>query len=282
VPKLKVNDFNLKHSLECGQIFRQEKVGDWYYVNSRDRLFKLRQKNETLEYDGVDEEFVVNFCALDVDLDAILKKLCVDDHIRRAVRKYRGLRLLRQDPWECLISYICSAANTIPNIRKTVNALAERFGAKIKLDDYESYTFPEPGTLGDIDAIREAKTGFRAEHIVAANGLVTDKYLRALPTSPYEEAKSKLMQIPGVADKIADCVLLFSMGFYQAFPVDTWIRKGMCKMYFKGQQVSAKRIREFASIYFGEYAGYAQEYLFHEWRTTNAGSDAGNGTKSKT
>jgi len=270
VATIEVKDFDLKHTLECGQMFRQEKVGDWYYVNYRDKLFKVRQKGNKLEYEGVDEDFIIRFFALDTDLDSILKKISLDGYMKEATAKYRGLRLLRQDPWECLISYICSAANSIPNIKRTVNLIAERFGKPIKLDNYRSYTFPEPGTLGDVEALKAAKAGFRAESISAANEMVTDRYLQALPSEPFEAARAKLMQIPGVADKIADCVLLFSMGFYQAFPVDTWIQRGMCKLYFNGQKVSAQKIRNFASIYFGEYAGYAQEYLFHKWRMESA------------
>jgi len=273
MPSIKVENFDLKHTLECGQLFRAVKHKGWYYVGSRDRLFKVRQKNDTLQYDGADEEFIVSFLALDMDLESIYQKINVDPHVDAAIQEYRGLRICRQDPWECLVSFICSSANTIENVQKTVRVLSERFGSKIALDDFESHAFPDPGTLSDVASLRELKAGFRADNIAAANNLVTDEYLRALPTAGYEAARERLMHIPGVADKIADCVLLFSMDFLCAFPIDTWIRQVMAEVYFPGQKVSVQKMREFALIYFGEYAGYAQEYLFMKART--------NGTKTR-
>ncbi|MEW6358720.1 MAG: DNA glycosylase [Planctomycetota bacterium] len=277
MPSIEVKDFNLTHTLECGQLFRAVKRKGWYYVGCRDRVFKVRQNDNTLEYDGADEEFLVHFLALDIDLEAIYRKINVDPHIDEAIRQCRGLRICRQDPWECLVSFICSSANTIQNIRKVVERLSERFGQKIRLDDYETYSFPNPGTLNDVESLREAKAGFRAESIAVANNLVTDEYLRALPSAGYEAARDRLMQISGVADKTADCVLLFSMDFLCAFPIDTWVKQVMAKKYFQGQNVSLQKMREFAMIYFGEYAGYAQEYLFHKVRL-----DAGRVKPAKT
>ncbi|NOZ22952.1 MAG: hypothetical protein GXP25_17885 [Planctomycetes bacterium] len=276
MPNIEVNDFDLAHTLECGQLFRAERREGWYYVACRDHLFKVRQQNNMLEYDGVDEEFLVRFFALDLDLEAIYRKINVDPHIDAAIRQCRGLRICRQDPWECLVSFICSSANTITNIRKVVKLLSERFGQKAKLDDYETHTFPKPGTLNDVESLREAKAGFRAESIAVANNLVTDEYLHALPSAGYEAARERLMQISGVADKTADCVLLFSMDFLSAFPIDTWVKQVIAKEYFHGQNVSLHKMREFAMIYFGQYAGYAQEYLYHKARM-----DAGRGKGSR-
>jgi N-glycosylase/DNA lyase len=272
MPILKANDFSLAHTLECGQVFRAAKVGDWYYVNARDRLFKIRQKGDDLTYGGdADDAFLRRYFSLDHDLNEILAKIGLDEHVSKAIEQYRGLRILRQDPWECLISFLCSRAQNIPNIRKTVESICETFGKKVRLDDYVSYTFPAPGQLKDMEGLKAAKTGFRAESIAASNSLHTEESLTALAKPAYPDAKKKLMELPGVADKVADCVLLFSLGFLQAFPVDTWIKQAMCECYFGGQKVSPDKIREFAQIYFGEYAGYAQQYLFYQIRLAKGG-----------
>ena len=272
MPVLKVSDFNLVHTLECGQVFRATKVGDWHYVNARDRLFKVRQTYDDLTYDGdADEAFLRRYFSFDHDLNQILAGIALDEHISKAIEQYRGLRIMRQDPWECLVSFLCSRAQNIPNIKKTVESICETFGKKVRLDDYQSYAFPALGKLRDMEGLKAAKTGFRAESIAAANSLHTEESLSALANLSYADAKKKLMELPGVADKVADCVLLFSFGFLQAFPVDTWIKHGMCEYYFNGQKVSPDKIREFAQIYFGEYAGYAQQYLFYQIRLAKAG-----------
>ena len=271
MPVLKVHDFNLGHTLECGQVFRVAKVGDWYYVNARDLLFKIRQTGDELTYDGADKSFLTRYFSLDHDLSQILGKIALDDHVVKAVEQFRGLRILRQDPWESLISFLCSRAQNIPNIKKTVESICETFGEEARLDDYRSRTFPGPGKLADIEGLKAAKTGFRAESIMAANSRHTEESLGGLAGMSYADAKKKLMELPGVADKVADCCLLFSLGFLQAFPVDTWIKQAMCEHYFNGQKVSPDKIRAFAQIYFGEYAGYAQQYLFHQIRLARAG-----------
>lgn len=274
MPVLKVRDFSLSHTLECGQIFRVNKVGDWYYINVRDRLFKVQQNGDELVYEGrADEQFIKHFFSLDHDLELIYRKISLDEYIEGAIEKFRGLRILRQDPWECLISFLCSTASNIPRIKRTVESICEIFGDEIKLDDYRSWTFPAPGKLSDCEALKMAKAGFRADFIASVNSLVTEEYLKGLAGQPYETAKEKLKQLPGVADKVADCVLLFSLGFLKAFPVDTWVERAMIQYYFEGQKVSVDKIREFGQIYFGEYAGYAQQYLFYQARLAQAGQE---------
>jgi N-glycosylase/DNA lyase len=197
----------------------------------------------------------------------MLRKIALDDRMTEAIEKYRGLRIMRQDPWECLISFLCSLAKNIRNIQNTVENICERFGKPVSLDGRRSWTFPEPGKLSDLKALRGAKAGFRAGYIVNANSQVTEDFLNGLSSLDYPEARAKLMLlVKGVGGKVADCVLLFAYGFLQAFPVDRWIRREMCRIYFGGQKVAADKIREFAQIYFGGYAGYAQEYLFYHAR----------------
>ncbi|ODS31554.1 MAG: 8-oxoguanine glycosylase [Candidatus Scalindua rubra] len=260
--KLKVRDFNLEHTLECGQIFRINKIDGWYYVNTQDKFFKINQIRNEIEFYGVDKEFVVNFFSLKENLPKILKEINKDKYIGKAIDKYRGLRLIKQEPWECLISFVCSSASNISRIKSKLNSLSRSFGKKLTLEKIQDYAFPLPGKINDYKKIMDAKTGFRARYILEANKTVNIKHLNSLRTQSYSLAKDELKKIKGVGDKIADCILLFSLGFNQAFPVDTWIKKIMQLLYFDNNNVSNNRIRAFGMDYFGRYAGYAQQYLY--------------------
>jgi len=260
--KIVVKDFHLEYTLSCGQLFRVFKSEDWYYITLRNRILKVRQLSDQLEFCGIDKKSLIHYFALDEPYPDILAQINKDKHIDKAIRKYHGLRILRQDPWECLISFICSSAANIPKIRLNLELLSQFFGREIGLNNFECYTFPNPGELNDYEQILKAKTGFRAKYIKAANDQITEKFLSSLKKLPYSDAKKALTQIPGVGDKVADCILLFSLGFTEAFPVDTWIKKIVQKIYFRSRKVSNKEVHEFATNYFGRYAGYAQQYLY--------------------
>ena len=260
--KMKVKDFNLEYTLECGQIFRINKVDSWYYVNAQDKFFKISQVENEIEFHGVDKEFIIHFFSLNENLSKILKEINRDKYIKKSIDKYRGLRIIKQDPWECLISFICSSASNIPRIKSNLKALSERFGKKVSLDGVCTYAFPTPGNINNYKKILNAKTGFRARYIFEANSSVNSTNLNSLRTQSYKNAKNELKKINGVGDKVADCILLFSLGFNQAFPVDTWIKKTMQLLYFDNTTVSNEKVREFGLDYFGTYAGYAQQYLF--------------------
>lgn len=272
MPELTVNNFNLVHTLECGQIFRVRKIDDWYYINTRDRFLKVGQKGNRLEFYGVTEDFLIHFFSLDEPFEQILAEINKDKRINEAISRYRGLRLIRQDPWECLISFICSPASNIKKIKSTLDKLSEYFGKKLALDGVESCAFPEPGRINNYAKVKKSGAGFRTRYIIEANkdgAAWTNSFVRVLKTLPYEQAKNELKKILGVGDKVANCVLLFSLGFTEAFPVDVWIKKVMQELYFHNQIVPNRTIEDFALSYFGKYAGYAQEYLYHYRRTLN-------------
>lgn len=265
-----VKDFNLKHTLECGQFFRFKKINDWYFVNSRDKLFKLKQDKNKIYYkfaecngDFDKKEFLISFFRLDEDYEDIARNISKDKHVKKAVSMFKGLRLIKQDPWECAISYICSSAANIPKIQMNIELLSRAFGKKIVLDGFESYTFPEPGSMNNIRKIKKCRVGFRAEFIFEANKKLTK--IDNLKNMDYETARKELMKIKGIGEKVADCVCLFSLGKNEAFPVDTWVNKIMNKLYLKNEK-NRKRISSFAREYFGKNAGYAQEYLFYAIR----------------
>jgi len=264
--RLRIPCFSLQHTLECGQFFRFTKALDTYIIQSSDRIFSLWQKGEFLFFDGVEEPFVVHFFRLDEDLDLIYNEIDRDPVIHQAVEKYRGLRIIRQDPWECLISFLCSSAKAISQIRFMIEVLCKSSGRKICRGNYVGYGFPEPHCMETPLQLEPVKAGFRTKYLVKASQCIDRSDLLSLRSLSYKEARKRLMSHSGVGKKVADCALLYSLDFLEAFPMDTWIRKGLRKFYFRGRKTGEKAMEEFVSNHFGPYAGYAQLYLFHFWR----------------
>jgi len=273
---IKINsaEFSLKHSLECGQIFRWNYLDGWYYVVVRDNVIKIRQDNDNLMFTGnnekVNKEFIGNYFRLDDDYIKIIKNINKDKIIEKAINAYPGLRLIRQDPWECLMSYVCSSITKIPMIKRNLNEMSKYFGREIIFDDKVFYSFPNVGDVNDKNKIKKCGVGFRCDYLYKINNMINKNkdYFNEIKKLDYESAKKELLKLPGVGEKIADCVLLFSLDFTQAFPVDTWVRKFMVNNYFDNdKKANNNKIGEFARDYFGEHAGYAQELLFYYNRT---------------
>ena len=257
------HDFNLDHTLECGQFFRYHKHNGIYYVSHRARLFKIQQKGTKLFYQNCTKQFLTDFFRLDDDYKTITKSISKDAHIRNAIKSLYGLRIIRQDPWECLISYLCSSNANIPKIKMNLRLLAQEYGSKIALDEFSSYTFPKPGELTNLKKLNRCKVGFRAKYIEKVNNKIEYKTLKKMRNMDYLNAKEELIRLPGVGDKIADCVLLFSLDKLNAFPVDVWVQRVVQELYFKKKKVTKAQVREFGQSYFGEYAGYANQFLFY-------------------
>jgi N-glycosylase/DNA lyase len=264
--RLSILDFSLQHTLECGQFFRFTKVLDTYIVQSSNRIFSLRQRREFIFYDGIEEPFLIRFFRLDENLDSIYKEIDQDSVIHQAIQKYRGLRMIRQDPWECLISFLCSSAKTVSHIRSMIEILCKSSGRKISWGNYMGYGFPEPHCIETPLQLEPVRAGFRTKYLVKAGQCIDRNDLLSLRSLSYKEARKRLMRLSGVGKKVADCTLLYSLDFLEAFPMDTWIRKGLRKVYFKGEKAGEKAMEEFVSNHFGPYAGYAQLYLYHFWR----------------
>jgi N-glycosylase/DNA lyase len=263
-------NFSLKHSLESGQFFRFTEQDGFYTVLRGQRYFRVRQDGDILDFDGTDLWFLREFFALDQDHAGIERSLRRDRRLWEALDAYPGLRVLRQDPWECTAAFITSIASNIPRITRNVNDMAREYGMPIRLGAQSSHTFPRPDRLDDEAALRRLKLGFRAAYLVQAARLARSGILEEIASLSYDNAKDTLMVIPGVAEKVADCVLLFAYGRLNAFPVDTWIRKVMIRMFFKGRKVPDRAIRAFASERWGELAGVAQQYLYHWSRRSGA------------
>jgi N-glycosylase/DNA lyase len=200
------------------------------------------------------------------DLAFILDTVNVDAYIDRAIDKFRGMRLLNQEIWETIASFILSQNNNMVRIRKIIRTLSERFGQKVEYDGYVDYTFPTPNTLANagIDKIFECGTGYRASYLWnAANNVLNDiLVLDTLKQLDYVDAKHELMKLQGVGEKVADCICLFSLGHLGALPIDVWIKRIFERVYLC-KTAKTTEIQDFAKHYFGEYVGYAQQYLFH-------------------
>ena len=220
-----------------------------------------------------DWTWLTDYLQADVDWSGVVRTFPDDEPMRAAVAACRGLRLLRQDPWECLASFILSSTKQIVQIRQIVSLLCERYGEPLAVAPaYPSaFAFPCPARLARTTEaeLRACKMGFRAPYLLATARLVANGQfdLARLQSMPIEIARAELMQLPGVGRKIADCILLFAYGFQSAFPVDVWVLKALRQLYFPHRRVTPQRLHRFAAAHFGPRAGYAQQYLFHYMRT---------------
>jgi N-glycosylase/DNA lyase len=266
--------FSLDQTLGCGQVFRWEQAADgWWYGVAEDRVIKIRQDGSTLEFKGADRSFIRHYFSLDLDLATIIKKIDRDPFIHAAISRCTGLRLVRQSPWECTVSYICSTNSNIPTIRRRIASLAERYGDPIGFEGTTYYTFPGPSSISckGNEGLTVCKLGYRQPYVFGTSCTVTDEeaWEETIRTLPYGDARKELMKLHGVGPKAADCILLFSFQKYEAFPVDVWIRRIMQQNYLTSLNLEAgltnrdyDAIRRFAREHFGEYCGYAQEYLY--------------------
>lgn len=282
--------FDVSSTVSCGQAFRWRQIGDSFHCVVRGHLLVVKWDNGLLRVSdhtlgspdrGGIADLVRRYFGLEDDHAAREAELIArDDTVAEAIRYAPGIRILSQEPWECLVSYIISARNFIPNIMSTILRLSERFGERVSGDGYERtygvrwYSFPDASSLASapVEAIAESGAAFRARYIscLAKRVVSGETDLCKISELPYAKARDSLMELPGVGPKIAECVLLSSMQKYEAFPVDVWISRVMRFIYLKDPKASLDRMQEYARRRFGELAGFAEQYLFH-WARTSRG-----------
>ena len=268
---------DLATTLESGQAFRWQHRGGWWHGIIREQVVLLREGPGGLEYrTGMTPpeqmgKILSHYFRLDDDLHAIHGSLIQDRRLAEAVQHNPGLRLLRQEPWECLIAFICSQNSNIPRISGTMERLALNFGRAMTLGKVTLHTFPSSDILAEAGEprLRALGLGYRAGYvartaqIVAGGGID----LESLCEEPYERAKEALLALPGVGEKVADCVLLFSLEKLEAFPIDRWVQRALEDWYMEGRRVPHRELNAWAREQFGPHAGYAQQYLFYRRRS---------------
>lgn len=282
--------FDLVNTVTCGQAFRWRRVGDSYHCVVRNRLLVAEWRDNVLRVSdhSVDVretgdlvDLVVDYFRLEDDhahTESVLRKL--DGVVAEAIDYAPGIRILAQEPWECLISYVISARNFIPSIMSTIRRLSERFGKRVSSDEYERVygirwcSFPLADSLASV-SIRDIEVcgaAFRARYISRLANLVAtgEVDLCEIARLPYADAKGRLLSLYGVGPKIAECVLLSSMRKYEAFPIDVWISRVLRFIYLQDPRASLRQMEEFGRSRFGHLAGFAEQYLFH-WARTSRG-----------
>jgi N-glycosylase/DNA lyase len=278
--------FDLDFSLCCGQVFRWRKINGWWYGVVGEHVIKIRQCGDQLEFENIHREFVQNYFGLNDDLDKIKSCVGKDNYVRSALQRFEGLRIVRQLPWECLISFICATYKSIAAIELMLKKLSIKYGEKQVFDGLDFYTFPTTEQLANAseNGLLECGLGYRAKYVQKTAKKILNETinLEDLKTLSYIEGRRTLLEFSGVGFKVADCVLLFSLEKKEAFPVDVWVKRVILNHY--ANQLPAETVKkmqshtsltnneyqkigDFARSYFGQYAGYAQEYLFHFERT---------------
>ncbi|HEY5909622.1 MAG TPA: DNA glycosylase [Verrucomicrobiae bacterium] len=270
------SDYDLEATLNSGQVFRwQPADGRWVGVVGA-RWVRLSRVDGAVLAEAVgpvpDWGWLSNYLQAEVELERVLRSFPDDEPMRAAVAAHRGLRLLRQDPWECLASFILSSTKQIVQIRQVVARVCARFGEPLEVPPGQApaFAFPSPARLAEVQEteLRACKMGFRAPYLRSAARKIAGGQLdlSALGGLPIEAARAGLMALPGVGRKIADCVLLFAYGMQSAFPVDVWVLRGLRELYFRRRRATLKKLQDFGETHFGPNAGYAQQYLFHYMR----------------
>lgn len=272
-----VRDYDLAATLTCGQVFGWRQHDQWWAGVVGNHWVRLRSDPSSITAETAepvaDWDWLTNYLQLHLDLGEVVRSFPDDEPMRAAVDACRGLRLLRQDPWECLASFILSSTKQIVQIRQITSLLCERYGEPLAVAPGwpAAFAFPSPVRLARATEteLRACKMGFRAPYLLASARLIASGQfdLTRLQAMPVHVARADLMTLPGVGRKIADCVLLFAYGFPSAFPVDVWVMKALRQLYFPRRRVSLQRLHRFAATHFGPHAGYAQQYLFHHIRT---------------
>lgn len=273
--KIKVDCFNLKYTLECGQCFRWKNIDDYYVGVIKDRVIKIRQDGDYIYVRSNEEKdlekVVKDYFELEKDYKSIEERISiVDEYVKKALKNTSGMRHLKQDFFETIISYIISANNNIPRISKSVNEISRKYGKKIEFDEEEYYLFPTPEQLKDVtvDDYRACGVGFRDKYIFNTVKRINNKEIDLLKMQEMDtqSLRKELLSLMGIGPKVADCILLFSCQRQEVFPIDVWVERVMKKLYFNDKDVSKKEILKYASDKFRDDAGIIQQHLFYNIR----------------
>ncbi len=282
VIKILAPEFDLAKTLDSGQVFHWQRAGNGFagtiddravYVEQRDQLLKVRfgETPKPARETRALPRLVAHYFALDHPLAQIYASFPADPIMTAARDFCRGLRIIRQPKWECLATFICSSMKQVAHIRQISAALRNRFGDQRDIGGRVVYTCPSAQRIAQASEkqLRACALGYRAKNLRATAELVSSGKcnLEAWSALPDAELREHLCALPGVGAKVANCVMLFAYERLRAFPIDVWIERVLRQHYFaRRRKMTAQRLREFSETYFGEYGGYAQQYLFHHAR----------------
>lgn len=272
--------FEPVHIFECGQCFRWNKEEDGSYTGViKNGVINVKKIGNDVEFTGVCDENIKQICEeyfnLQTNYEAIKEKLSnIDIYLKNSIEYGNGIRILKQDLWETLLSFIISANNNIPRIKTIIERIAKKYGNRIEYRNKMYYTFPTPEMLqnASIDDFRGLGLGFRDVRIyeTVQRTLKGEIDLEKLKQEENTEVlRKKLLEIPGVGPKVADCVMLFALNRFDVFPVDVWVKRVISELYFNKKEQTPNVIHEFAEKQYGNLAGLAQQYLFY-WRRENS------------
>ena len=272
--------FEPVHIFECGQCFRWNKEEDESYTGViKNSVINVKKIENDVEFTGVCDRNIKEICEeyfnLKTNYEVIKEKLSnIDVYLKNSIEYGNGIRILKQDLWETLLSFIISANNNIPRIKTIIERIAKKYGNKIEYKNKIYYTFPTAEMLQNvsIEDFRNLGLGFRDVRIyeTVQKTLEGEINLKELEQEKNTEVlRKKLLEIPGVGPKVADCVMLFALNRFDVFPVDVWVKRVISELYFDKKEQTPNIIHEFAEKQYGNLAGLAQQYLFY-WRRENS------------
>ena len=281
--RINAPDFDLQTTLTSGQVFGWERAGEWHYGEIAGRPVRVKQDRSALIYEGASKRAIADYFALDEDVRGIRNRISRGDPtLRKAVKEFAGLRLLRQDPWVCTVSFVCSAFSNIPRIEKKLRNLRARYGRTADIGGHRMHLFPTPKALGaaTIKDLRACGLGFRDKYVKGLGARMRRFDVTTLRRKSYEGAKTSLMESAGIGEKVADCICLFSLDKHEAFPIDVWIARVMADLYGNGirgmfpkTRFSYKDVQAFAKAKWKKDAGYAQAFLYMYARKHKLGKE---------
>ena len=261
---------DIDNSINSGQVFLWKKDGiNWYGINGQD-ILKINENGAIKSILNLK----TNFFRKNDNIQEIIRSISKDKTVKKAVKEYEGLRIFKQEPFQCMISFIISSNSNIQKIKNSLEKITKKFGTKVTIQNKEFFLFPKPEKIANasINEIKTCGVGYRASFIKEAAKMVILKKIdfTYLEKCDYQEAKKNICLVPGIGNKVADCIMLFSLNKLEAFPLDTWMIKILEKYYSNEFKIETKTIttkqydilHEKIVNYFGPYCGYAQQFLF--------------------
>ncbi len=275
-----INSFNLIHIFECGQCFRWNKELDGSYTGViKNAVLNVKQEENKTIFKGIVNGDIKKVCKEYFDLDEDYEKIKIslskiDENMQNSIKYGSGIRILKQDLWEMIISFIISANNNIPRIKGIIEKISKKYGQEIIWNGNKYYTFPTPEELknASVEDLRSLGLGFRDARVYETTKIIYTKQidledLRKIQN--VDELRNTLLRLPGVGPKVADCIMLFSLKKLEVFPIDVWVRRVMSELYFNMENsekgIAPNKLQQLAKEKYGNLAGIAQQYLFY-WR----------------